>query len=69
MYGGGSTAARRISVGESSDEWLILATTVGTVEMVSWEREEEWIGCIVGGVGANWGCGRRIVEVYKWFSE
>ena len=37
--------------------------------MMSWEREEEWIGCIVGGVGTNWGCGRRIVEVYKWFSE
>ena len=33
MYGGGSTACRRISVGESSEEWLMM--------MRMWGRERE----------------------------
>ena len=65
MHVGGGMAARRISVGESSDEWLILVTAVGTMKMVSWEWEEEGVGCVVGVVGTDWGCGRRVVEVYK----
>ena len=39
VYGGGRTVERRISVGESSDEWLILGMAVRAVEMVGWEWE------------------------------
>ena len=35
VYEGGGTADRRISVGESSEEWLILGLAVRTVAMVS----------------------------------
>ena len=63
MYGGGRMADLRISVGESSEEWLI--STVRTVEVVCWEWENGRICCIVGIVNADWGCGRWVVEVYK----
>ena len=63
MYGGGRTADRRISVGESSEEWLISA--VRTVEVMCWEWEDEGICCVVGIVNADWGCGWWMVEVYK----
>ena len=69
MYRGGDMADRRISVGESSEEWLILGSAMGTVEMVSREWEYRRICCVVGSSNANWGCGRWIVEVYKCFSE
>ena len=67
MYGGGRTADRRISVGESSEEWLILGSAVRTVKMMSWEREYWGVCGVVGVSKANWGCGRWIVEVYKRF--
>ena len=67
VYGGGETADRRISVGESSEEWLI--STVRTMEMMCWEWEDEGICCVVGVVNADWGCGWWIVEVYKGFSR
>ena len=35
MYGGGRTADRRISVGESKEEWLMLGSAVGTVDRKS----------------------------------
>ena len=54
MYGGGRTVDRRISVGESSEEWLI--STVRTVEMVYWEWKDERVCCVVGVVNADWGC-------------
>ena len=65
MYGGGRTANRRISVGESSDEWLILGSTVRTIKVM--DREWKYWGvCRVVRVSkANWGCGRWVVEVYK----
>ena len=37
MYGRGETACRRISVGESSDEWLI----VGLMIEVVWRSDRE----------------------------
>ena len=37
VYGGGETADRRFSVGESSDEWLMVKSAVGTVKVVNWE--------------------------------
>ena len=67
MYGGGRTVERRILVGESSEEWLI--STMGTMEVVSWEREYWGVCCVVGSSKADWGCGRWIVEVYKRFPE
>ena len=67
MYGGGETVDRRISVGESSEEWLI--STVRTVEMVCWEWKEMRVCCVVGIVNADWGCGWWIVEIYKRFSR
>ena len=68
MYGGGELADRRTSVGESREEWLILRSIMGTVKMMNGEREY-WRVCSVVGVSkADWGCGRRIVEVYKRFA-
>ena len=67
MYGGGRTANRRISVGESSEEWLILGSAVRTTEMMEWKWEYWGVCCVVGVSKADWGCGRWIVEVYKWF--
>ena len=67
MYGGGRTADRRISVGESSEEWLILGSAVGTVKMVDWKWECWGVCGVVGVSKADWGCKRRIVEVYKQF--
>ena len=67
MHGGGRTADRRISVGESSEEWLILGSTMRTVKMVSREWEYRGICGVVGVFKADWGCGRWIVEVYKRF--
>ena len=66
MYGGGWIVDRRISVGESSEEWLMLVSTVGTVELVNWNREDGIVCCIMGVSKADWGGGRWIVEVYKW---
>ena len=66
VYGGGRTVDRRISVGESSEEWLISA--VRAMEMMCWEWEEVRICCVVGVVNVDWGCGWWIVEVYKRFS-
>ena len=37
------------------------------VEVVSWKWEQERIGCVVGSCGTDGGCGRWVVEVYKWF--
>ena len=65
MYGGGRTAEHRISVGESSEEWLILGLAVRTVKMVDWEWEYWRVGSVVRVFKADWGCGRWIVEVYK----
>ena len=67
MYGGGRVADRRISVGESSDEWLILGSTVRTMKLVSWKREYRGFCGIVGVSKADWVCGRWVVEVYKRF--
>ena len=67
MYGGGVVVDRRISVGESSKEWLI--STVRAVEVMCWEWKEVRICCIVRVVNSDWGCGWRIVEVYKRFSR
>ena len=39
MYGGGRMVNCRISVGESSEEWLMMRSTVGAVKMVNWEWE------------------------------
>ena len=36
--------------------------------MVEWGRKYRWVCGVVGIVKVNWGCGWRIVEVYKWFS-
>ena len=65
MYGGGRTVDRRISVGESSEEWLMTRSTVGAMRMVNWEREYRRLGCIVGVFKIDWGCGRWVVGVYK----
>ena len=69
MYGGGRTANRRISVGESSEEWLIVGSAVRTVKMVNREREYRGVSGVVRVSKADWGCGRWIVEVYKRFPE
>ena len=65
MYGGGRTVDRKISVGESSEEWLISA--VGAVAVMCWKWEDGRICRIVGVVNADWGYGWWIVEVYKRF--
>ena len=65
VYGGGNTADCRILVGESSEEWLILGSAMGTVEVMSWEWKYRRVCCVVGVSKADWGCGRWIVEVYK----
>ena len=65
MYGGGRTADRRISVGESSEEWLMIGSTVKTIGMVDWEWKYWGVGGVVRGSKADWGCGGWIVEVYK----
>ena len=65
VCGGGRTAECRTSVGESSDEWLILGTAVRTVEMVSREWEYRGFCGVVGVSKADWGSGRRVIEVYK----
>ena len=65
MYGGGRIVDRRISVGESSEEWLISA--VWTVKLVCWERKDGRICGVVGVVDVNWVCRWWIVEVYKGF--
>ena len=57
-------ADRKISVGESSKEWLMTRSTVRTVRMVDWEWKYWRVGSIVGGSKADWGCGWWIVEVY-----
>jgi hypothetical protein len=69
VYGGGRTTDRRISTGESSEEWLILGLAVRTVKMVSWKWEYRRVCSIVGVSKADWGCGGWIVEVYKWFAK
>ena len=63
MYGGGRTIDRRISMGESREEWLILA--VRTVEMMDGEWEQLRVCGVVRISRADWGFGRWIVEVYK----
>ena len=65
MPGDGRATERRISMGESSEEWLI--STVGTMVVVSREGEYRWVGGIVRVFETDWGCGRWIVEVYKRF--
>ena len=65
MYGGGRVTDRRISVGDSSDEWLI--STVRTMEVMSWERKQWGVCGVVRVSKADWGCGRWVVEVYKRF--
>ena len=65
MYGGSRTTDRRISVGELSEEWLILGSAVRTVKVVSWEREYSGVCSVVRVSKVDWGCGRWIVEVYK----
>ena len=65
MYGSGRMVDRRISVGESKEEWLMLGSTVGTIKMVNWEWKYWGVCGVVGVSKADWGCGRWIVEVYK----
>ena len=65
MYGGGRTVVRRISVGESREEWLILGSAVRTMEMVDGEWKQLRVCGIVGVSRTDWGLGRRMVEVYK----
>ena len=67
MYGGGRAADRRISVGESSEEWLMMRTAMRTVTVMNREWEYCGVCSIVGVSKADWGCGRWIVEVYKRF--
>ena len=67
VYGGGVTVDRKTSVGESSEEWLI--STVRTVEVMCREWKEVRVCCVVGVVNSDWGCGWRVVEVYKRFSR
>ena len=67
VYGGGRTTDRRILVGESSEEWLILGSAVRTVKMMSGEWEYWGVCSVVRVFKADWGCGRWIVEVYKRF--
>ena len=56
MYGGGRMAERRISVGESSEEWLMAGSAVGTVEVMNWEWKYRRVGGIVGVFEVDWGC-------------
>ena len=65
VYGGGRAADRRISVGESSEEWLMMRTAMRTVTVMNREWEYCGVCSIVGVSKADWGCGRWIVEVYK----
>ena len=58
---------RRISVGESREEWLILGSAVGTMKMMSGEWKQLRVCGVVGVFKADWGFGRWVVEVYKWF--
>ena len=37
--------------------------------MMNWEREQWRVCGIVGVFKMDWGCGRRIVEVYKRLAE
>ena len=67
VYGGGRTADRRISVGESSEEQLILGSTVGTVEMVNWEWKQRGVCGVMRVSKVDWDCRGWIVEVYKRF--
>ena len=63
VYGGGRAVERKISMGESSEEWLI--STVRTVEVMCWGWEDRRVCCVVGVVNVDWDYGRWIVEVYK----
>ena len=54
---------RRISVGESREEWLI--STVGTVKMVNGEWKQLRVCGVVGVSKTDWGFRWQIVEVYK----
>ena len=65
MYGGGRTADRRISVGESREEWLIAGSTVGTMKMVYGKWKQLRVCGVVGVFRTDWGFGRWMVEVYK----
>ena len=65
MYGGGRATERKISVGELSEEWLILGSTMRTVTVVNKKWKYLGVCCVVGVSKADWGCGRWIVEVYK----
>ena len=65
MYGGGRLANRRISVGESSEEWLISA--VRAVMMMCWEWKCRRLCGIVRVSETDWGGRGWIVEVYKRF--
>ena len=65
MQGGGRTVNRKISVGESREEWLILGSAVGTVKMMSGEWKQLRVCGVMGVSKADWGFGRWVVEVYK----
>ena len=56
MYGGGRTVDRKISVGESSEEWLILGSAMRAMETVG-RKWEQWRVCGVVRVSkVDWGC-------------
>ena len=56
---------RRISVGESREEWLILGSAMGTVKVMHGEWKQLRVCGVVGVFRADWGFGGWIVEVYK----
>ena len=48
MYRGGWMADCNISVGESSDEWLMMRSAMGTMEVMNREWKYWGVGSVVG---------------------